>query len=92
MEADGDVLDASRLAKRGCGVAQGQPKPPVSFLTKSPMPYACRFTQALSELVQEGWIELDDALELIEPLMHGNARQLFDLKRKEELLKQAPWL
>jgi predicted TIM-barrel fold metal-dependent hydrolase len=49
-------------------------------------------TQALSELVEEGWFQLDDALELIEPLMHGNARQLFDLKRKEEVLKQAPWL
>jgi len=49
-------------------------------------------TQALSELVEEGWFQLDDALELIEPLMHGNARQLFDLERKQEVLKQAPWL
>ena len=49
-------------------------------------------TQALSELVEEGWFQLDDALELIEPLMHGNARQLFKLQEKEKALQQAPWL
>ena len=48
-------------------------------------------TQALSELVEEGWLQLDDAMELIEPLMHGNARKLLTLKRKESL-KKAPWL
>jgi uncharacterized protein len=49
-------------------------------------------TLALSELVEEGWLQLDDAMELIEPLMHGNARALFDLRKKNELLKKAPWL
>ena len=49
-------------------------------------------TQALSELVEEGWLSLDDAVELIEPIMHGNARRLFNLKEKESLLKRAPWL
>ena len=49
-------------------------------------------TLALSELVEEGWFQVDDAMELIEPLMHGNARQLFNLQEKETVLKQAPWL
>ena len=49
-------------------------------------------TQALSELVEEGWLSVDDAMELIEPLMHGNARQLFSLKEKEKALKRAPWI
>ena len=49
-------------------------------------------TLALSELVEEGWLELDDALELVEPIMHGNARQLFNLKEKEKALRNAPWL
>ena len=31
------------LAKRVCSEAQGQPKAPVSFLMKSPMPYATGF-------------------------------------------------
>lgn len=48
-------------------------------------------TQALSELVEEGWMSLGDALELVEPIMHGNARHLFNLKGKEKALKRAPW-
>ena len=30
----------------------------------------------LSELVAEGWLSEPDALELVEPLMRGNARAL----------------
>ncbi|MFO7902011.1 MAG: amidohydrolase family protein [Planctomycetota bacterium] len=48
-------------------------------------------TQALTELVEEGWFSLSDAMELIDPIMHGNARELFRLKQKEQALKQAPW-
>lgn len=48
--------------------------------------------QALSELVEEGWLSLDDALELISPIMHGNARQLFQLDAKIEALKDAEWI
>jgi uncharacterized protein len=33
--------------------------------------------QALSELVEEGWLSVDDALLLVAPLMHGNAAGLF---------------
>jgi predicted TIM-barrel fold metal-dependent hydrolase len=49
-------------------------------------------TQVLAELVEEGWLGLDDAMELIEPIMHGNARRLFNLKEKQKLLERAPWV
>ena len=35
--------------------------------------------QALSELVGEGWLRERDALALVEPLMRGNARDLFPI-------------
>ncbi len=47
--------------------------------------------QALAELVDEGWLGRNDALELVEPLMHGNARRFFRLAKKIETLKTAPW-
>jgi predicted TIM-barrel fold metal-dependent hydrolase len=47
---------------------------------------------ALCELVEEGWLALDDALELVDPIMHGNARKIFQLAEKEKTLKAAPWL
>ena len=47
---------------------------------------------ALSELVEEGWLTLDDALAVVDPVMHGNARQIFRLDEKEQLLEKAPWL
>ena len=46
---------------------------------------------ALSELVEEGWLSLDDALGLIDPIMHGNARRIFRLAEKEKVLQKAPW-
>lgn len=46
---------------------------------------------ALSELVEEGWITLDDALELTDPIMHGNARRIFNLAEKEKVLKNVKW-
>jgi uncharacterized protein len=47
---------------------------------------------ALSELVEEGWLSLDDALGLVDPIMHGNARQIFQLAEKENAFSAAPWL
>ena len=47
--------------------------------------------QALTELVTEGWLSLSDALELVDPVLHGNARQLFDLESKTRVLAKAPW-
>jgi predicted TIM-barrel fold metal-dependent hydrolase len=46
---------------------------------------------ALSELVEEGWLSLDSALEIIDPIMHGNARNIFNLSEKEKILKHVPW-
>jgi hypothetical protein len=46
---------------------------------------------ALAELVEENWLTLDDALALVEPLLNGNARALFDLDAKERKLASAPW-
>ena len=46
---------------------------------------------ALSELVEEGWLSLDDALGLVDPIMHGNARRLFRLEEKERALRSVPW-
>jgi predicted TIM-barrel fold metal-dependent hydrolase len=37
--------------------------------------------QALSELVADGWLRERDALDLVEPLMRGNARALFPIFR-----------
>jgi len=37
--------------------------------------------RALSELVSEGWLGERDALDLVEPLMRGNARALFPIFR-----------
>jgi len=47
---------------------------------------------ALAELVEEGWLSLDDALSLVEPLLNGNARALFDVDEKTRKLASAPWL
>jgi len=48
-------------------------------------------TLALSELVEEGWINLDDALNVIEPVMRGNAHKVFSLAQKYEILKNVKW-
>ena len=47
---------------------------------------------ALFELVQEGWMGRSDALDLIEPLLRGNARRLFGLEAKAAVLATAPWV
>ena len=46
---------------------------------------------ALSELVEEGWLSRADAIELVDPIMHGNARRIFRLDEKEKNLQNAPW-
>ncbi|MBI4879635.1 MAG: amidohydrolase family protein [Planctomycetes bacterium] len=47
--------------------------------------------RALVELVEEGWLSPRDALELVEPILRGNARALFRLEEKERNLSAAPW-
>ncbi|MFC1634980.1 amidohydrolase family protein [Planctomycetota bacterium] len=46
---------------------------------------------ALSELVEEGWFSLDRAVELSDPIMHGNARTIFNLTDKTKRLKEVRW-
>ena len=48
-------------------------------------------SQALFELVDEGWLTLNDALELVDMVMHGNARRIFRLAQKTEALKTVEW-
>jgi predicted TIM-barrel fold metal-dependent hydrolase len=46
---------------------------------------------ALSELVEEGWLTQSDAMELIDPIMHNNARQVFNLAEKSRVLENVKW-
>jgi hypothetical protein len=46
---------------------------------------------ALSESVDEGWLTLSDAMDLIDPIMHNNARQIFHLAEKTQVLQNVPW-
>ena len=46
---------------------------------------------ALAELVDEGYLERDDALELVEPLLRGNGRNIFNLGKKYEAARNVPW-
>jgi len=48
-------------------------------------------TLALAELVEEGWMSLGDAMSVIDPIMHGNARKIFRLDAKTKALEHAPW-
>jgi hypothetical protein len=49
-------------------------------------------TAALAGLVDEGWLDRKGALALVDPIMRGNARTLFNLERKTAALQHAPWL
>jgi predicted TIM-barrel fold metal-dependent hydrolase len=46
---------------------------------------------ALSELVEEGWVSVPDALELADLIMHQNARRIFHLPEKTKALQSVPW-
>ena len=48
--------------------------------------------RALAELVEEGWLGPEDALELVERILRGNARRIFRLEEKTERLAKAPWI
>lgn len=49
-------------------------------------------TLALVRLVEEGWLAGEEAVELVEPLMWGNARRLFRVDEKLAAMRRAPWL
>ncbi|MBM3495369.1 MAG: hypothetical protein FJX72_13765 [Armatimonadetes bacterium] len=46
----------------------------------------------LTGLVRDGWLSRSHAVELVEPLMRGNAHRLFRLAEKTKKLTSAPWL
>ncbi len=46
---------------------------------------------ALNELVEEGWLTLSDASDLIDPIMHNNARRVFNLAEKTQTLQNVQW-
>jgi len=46
---------------------------------------------ALSELMAEGWLGREDALELVDMIMHQNARRIFRLAEKTRLLQRVKW-
>lgn len=48
-------------------------------------------TNTLCDLVEEDWITLDTALELVEMVMRQNARTTFTLAEKTKTLESAPW-
>jgi uncharacterized protein len=47
--------------------------------------------QALAELVEEGWLKISDAIELVDSIMHMNARRIFRLGEKAEALRKVDW-
>lgn len=47
--------------------------------------------QALSELVDQGWLGRDDAFGLVDPILRGNARRVFNLEEKTRILQNVPW-
>ena len=48
--------------------------------------------RTLIELVDEGWLTTDAALELVEPIMCGNGRRIFKLEEKKAACRKAPWV
>ncbi len=47
--------------------------------------------QALTELVEEDWVSLSNALELADLIMHENARRIYNLKEKTKILEKVKW-
>lgn len=76
---------ANKILTLGCDYIPVEPVVGHAFMARRGI------TLALSELVEEGWLSIDNALELIDPIMHGNARRIFRLKEKEKVLKTVKW-
>jgi hypothetical protein len=47
---------------------------------------------ALTGLVRDGWLTRAQAVELVEPIMRGNAHRIFGLAARARALETAPWL
>jgi hypothetical protein len=41
--------------------------------------------------VEEGWLNIDEALVLVVAIMNQNARDIFNIDKKQEILKTVPW-
>jgi uncharacterized protein len=48
--------------------------------------------RALTGLVDEGWLQRGDAIELVQPILRGNAQRIFNLASKLKVLQHAPWM
>ncbi len=46
---------------------------------------------ALGQLCDEGWLDRKRALDLVEPILCGNARRIFHLDEKRRYLEKVPW-
>jgi len=46
---------------------------------------------ALSELVEEDWLTTEQAMKLTDVIMHENARKIFNLSEKENILSKVTW-
>jgi predicted TIM-barrel fold metal-dependent hydrolase len=49
-------------------------------------------SRALAELVEEGWLQQQEAFDLVDPLLRGNARAAFHVEEKTRVLSAAPWI
>ena len=49
-------------------------------------------TRTLSDLVDQGWMGASEAIDLVDPLMRGNATRFFSLEDKTRRLSQVPWV
>ncbi len=47
---------------------------------------------ALEQLVEDRWLDLNSAVDMVEGLLRGNAREIFNLAEKTQRLQKAPWL
>lgn len=47
--------------------------------------------RALTNLLRSGWLTRSDAIELVDPLMHGNAEAIFHLEEKRAAARAVPW-
>ncbi|MFC1557996.1 amidohydrolase family protein [candidate division KSB1 bacterium] len=76
---------ANKILTLGCDYIPVEPVVGHAFMARRGI------TLALSELVEEGWLSIDNAMELIGPIMHGNAGKIFNLREKEKALKTVNW-
>ena len=85
---------ATPVVQPGQAVAAGQliaqPPHPTDMTVYAPLAATVgQLTQA--QVATGNDMHTVDAMELIDPIMHGNARRIFRLDEKEKTLQDAPW-